>query len=298
MVTPRSRRGATLFELVAAMPIVALLALAVGLLVLYAQRTSHHVDGHTTRSREMRNAAATIASALRPAGSGDLVAWNDTLLELDATVGVAFVCGQPATSRIDLVPAHATSPLRATWSSAPDAGDDAHIVLEPDHPTDPPLPHRASITSLGTSSTGCSTSPLHDPATGPVQRLTLSGETPSTVRIGSLVRITRRTRLSLYRSGDAEWYLGMRNRTTTGWEAIQPVAGPFLAAAAGGLRFTVRARDGKALAARTASTPPDTSSAGAPASVDLLLRAASPWLLRNGRRESDSMLTTIVLRNR
>src|SRR5439155_9594724 len=57
--------------------------------------------------------------------------------------------------------------------------------------------------------------------------------------LGMPVRITRRLRYSLYRASDGAWYLGQRdwNATTLRFNTIQPVSGPFLSAALGGLTF-------------------------------------------------------------
>jgi hypothetical protein len=58
--------------------------------------------------------------------------------------------------------------------------------------------------------------------------------------VGAVVAARRRTRLSLYRSG-ASWFLGKRTRTAGVWDVVQPVAGPFLSPAQGGM--TVRVLD-------------------------------------------------------
>ena len=71
---------------------------------------------------------------------------------------------------------------------------------------------------------------------------------PGQVEEGTPVRVLRRTRYALYRSGDGLWYLGRRNRDAVGWTVIQPVVGPLLGAAARGVTFTVTDGAASALA--------------------------------------------------
>jgi hypothetical protein len=54
------------------------------------------------------------------------------------------------------------------------------------------------------------------------------------------MRVTRPVRYSLYRAGDGLWYVGEKDWSTSmaRFNTIQPVSGPFLSAAAGGLTFT------------------------------------------------------------
>jgi hypothetical protein len=59
--------------------------------------------------------------------------------------------------------------------------------------------------------------------------LSLDSAPQPTALVGRPLRITRPIRYSLYRSSDDSWYLGARdwNSTTSKFNAIQPVAGPF-----------------------------------------------------------------------
>lgn len=293
-----TRKGTTLVELVAAIPLLALLGLVAAMLVLNGQRVARTVDGRTSRTREMRHAAAALAAELRSSRSRDLHAWNDTLIDFDVTVGFAIACGNPQADRIDLLPATGNDPLRSTWSSAPDAGDRVHIALTPTHPTEPPVTHDAGITMVATSNTACASSTLRATMPGAVVRLTITPATPAPAIIGAPIRITRRTRISLYRASDNEWYIGLRTLRPSGWETIQPVAGPFASASERGLRFALIARNGAALAARTTTAPVDTTAANAPTTINLLLRTTSAWKNANNTRDVDSLVTSIALRNR
>ena len=67
--------------------------------------------------------------------------------------------------------------------------------------------------------------------------------------IGSVVRVTRPTRYSLYRGGDSRWYLGARdwNPAANRFNTTQPVSGPFAAATDRGLEFQYLDSTGAAL---------------------------------------------------
>jgi hypothetical protein len=65
------------------------------------------------------------------------------------------------------------------------------------------------------------------------------------------VRVTRPVRYSLYRAGDGLWYVGEKDWNTSAarFNTIQPVSGPFLSAASGGLTFMYLDSTGVPLAA-------------------------------------------------
>jgi hypothetical protein len=80
----------------------------------------------------------------------------------------------------------------------------------------------------------------------------LSAQPPSlSAAIGAPVRVTRPLRYSLYRGGDGAWYLGEKDWSTASgrFNTIQPVSGPFLSAAAGGLTFAYLDSAGASIAA-------------------------------------------------
>ena len=118
-------------------------------------------------------------------------------------------------------------------------------------------------------------------------RLTFADSFPVAFQVGTPIRVTRRTRYSLYRAGDGDWYLGRRTMGPAGWDVAQPVAGPLSSAGDRGLRIVVRDRRGDALG----------SVRGMPARVSLLVRAprragrAAPTPVR-----TDSLHIEILLR--
>ena len=91
----------------------------------------------------------------------------------------------------------------------------------------------------------------------------MSGTPPAaTPSPGTPIRVTRPLRYSLYRASDAQWYLGERewSNASARLSTIQPVAGPFLAAASGGVVFRYSDSLG-----RTLSSP-----VGDPASIGFI----------------------------
>lgn len=288
------RRGTTLVELLAALPLIALLVVVIALLTLDSQRTSRTVDGSTTRMREIRHASATIAALLRPLRSTDVHKWTDTLIEFDAHIAFGVVCGQSASNRIDLLPANSTDALGTSWTSAPAPGTDIELQLAADDATALPVVHRATVTDVGTTSTGCNSSTLKQSVGGSAVRLTIAPAPPSAATIGGAVQLLERTRISLYRSGN-EWFVGLKRFTPSGWETVQPIAGPFASASDNGMRITLLGRDGATLPPHLASIAPDPDVQ--PTSIQLFLRARSAWTRANGVRDHDSLTTTIALRH-
>ena len=91
--------------------------------------------------------------------------------------------------------------------------------------------------------------------------------------IGSVVRVTRPVRYSLYRAGDNLWYLGARDWNTTSqqFNGIQPVSGPFLSAAQHGLAFRYLDTAGAVLA-----TPIANASSITAIRIDLRAQTSAP----------------------
>ena len=125
-------------------------------------------------------------------------------------------------------------------------------------------------------------------STDQVIRLTLAAALTTRPSLGSPVRITRRTRYSLYKASDARWYLGRKTYNGITWATIQPVAGPLDPPVQRGLHIQVRDSANNVLPA---------GSPRAPHSIALLLRGSSPWLRTAGQPGvRDSVVLQISLR--
>ncbi|MES2523617.1 MAG: hypothetical protein V4617_13010 [Gemmatimonadota bacterium] len=232
------RAGAALIELLVTLPLLALIgALAVAVL-LGAQRQARLSDARERTSRELRHASLVLAAELRPLRSVDLVAWTDTSVDFDVLIGAGIACDtRGAKSAIHLLPDEPDDPAATAWISSADALDDVTAWLAAAAPATPPS-HVRLVLAAATSATACQASPLHG-GRGQGVILALRDSLPAQVAEGTPVRVLRRTRYALYRAGDGLWYLGRRTRDLAGWTVIQPVVGPLLGAAAGGVSFEV-----------------------------------------------------------
>lgn len=277
----RPRRASTLVELLVAIPLMALLtALAVALL-LSTQRAAQRADLTLAASHELRHAGAILAAELRPISARDLVAWSDTSIEFESTVGTGIACaGRGPRDRIELLPTTNADGARTSWTSPAQVGDGVSLFLAPTDSIFAPLPHQSTLRATSSTRT-CTRSPLIDSSALPSAQtvtLTLIGTLPANISAGTPVRITRRIKYALYRSGP-DWFLGRRERSTSGWDVIQPVAGPLLSARA--LGVVIKLRD----AAGTTLRPGDTTAT----TVHLELRA--PVRLTPSSRSAPTTLT-------
>ena len=277
----RPRRASTLVELLVAIPLMALLtALAVALL-LSTQRAAQRADLTLAASHELRHAGAILAAELRPISARDLVAWSDTSIEFESTVGTGIACaGRGPRDRVELLPTTNADGARTSWISPAQVGDGVSLFLAPTDSIFAPLPHHSTLRATSSTRT-CTRSPLIDSSAAPSARtitLALTGTLPANIGAGTPVRITRRIKYALYQSGP-DWFLGRRERSAFGWDVIQPVAGPLHSARA--LGVVIKLRDAAGVTLR----PGDTTAA----TLHLELRA--PARLRPTSRSARTTIT-------
>lgn len=240
-ISARVRAGITLVELLVALPIMGIVGLIAVLLLIAAERQARRADAVGGSMRELRHAAVIIGSDLRPLRPADLVAWTDTSLDFDATIGVGTACDVRGVGpQVNVLPAAApnasTDPAGMRWIAPAQDGDLLTVWLAAAPPL-APTPWRSLVRDAITSN-ACAGSLLRSNGAAAV-RLLLDDPLPSQIAEGTPVRLTRRTRLHHYRASDGFWYLGRRTRGRAVWDVTQPVAGPFASAALRGLRFAV-----------------------------------------------------------
>ncbi len=291
------RTGMTVVELLAAIPLIAVIGIVAVMLLFNGQRVLRKVEGQTGRIREMRHAAAALSAVLRNTHSNDLHAWNDTLIELSTTIGVAFVCGQYSSNSLAVLPSNGTLPTRSTWMDAPEPNDAVHVAVY-EAGTVNSRRFSGTISGIASSDTVCASSALKSGMVGKATKIELQQSVVGHVIIGAPLIVTRRARLSLYKAGDNKWYIGMRYLRASGWEGTQPIAGPFESSTQEGMRIQVIARNGAVLPARVVEMPVDTLTQNAPVLVAVTLRATADWKNTDGRSDSDSLLFSVALRNR
>jgi len=132
----------------------------------------------------------------------------------------------------------------------------------------------------------------------PFATTSLALDTLAPARPGSVIRVTRPVRYSLYKSSDGSWQLGARdwNATTARFNTIQPVAGPLLPPSGRGLVFSYFDSGGVAV-----SNPGSTS--GGLALIHLAARAqvSAPSRVLGAKdvvRRADSLDAAVFLHNR
>ncbi|QJR34349.1 hypothetical protein [Gemmatimonas groenlandica] len=228
----RWRRGGTLVELLIALPIAALLAVAAAATLIGAWRIGRRAEASQGGTRELRHAQAAFESELRPLRAGDIRALSDTALEFDALLGAGVVCDATAAAagvndRVEMASADPADARGVSWASSVQIGDDLSLWRADADSLASLIEHRTTVRAISWGA-ACTASPwMAGWADQRTVRLTLADASPSALVVGAPVALHRRTRLTLYRSG-VLWYLGKRARTSGVWDGVQPVAGPFL----------------------------------------------------------------------
>jgi prepilin-type N-terminal cleavage/methylation domain-containing protein len=282
-----ARAGFTLAEILL---VLVLGALVLGIVTTVGTRLQHQLSTEAVRqkgSEQLAEAAELLPLELRGTAppSGDIAEASDSVLQYRATIANGIVCGGSASTLLvaSFLGAGARILLPAVqggdtlWSFA-DA--DMNAVWEP---------HR--IIGWRRITSPCSAVDATASAVLDVAHL-WSAELRDSVTLsaGTLVRVTRPERLSFYRSGDGQWYLGMRswNSAAVQFNGVQPLSGPYLSPAqTSGSRFRYYDASGAAL-------PLGTAASGSIARVEMLLVAATDQAVA----VRDSLLVVVALRNR
>lgn len=299
-----TRRGVTLAELLVALAMLGVVLGTVSAVSVREQRLFADLAESSMISAQLREAGALLPGDLRAvaSGAGDFAAgeMRDTSLQFRSTIASGVVCDTVA-GGVVLAPTVDDATTFTSVLTAPAAGDTLWLFTPADS-GDVWLPYRVS--STGTAPAGqCA-------ARGPRLANGVLASAKSTLRldglpaplrtvVGAPVRITRPARYSLYRASDGGWYLGARDWSTSTQRlnTIQPVAGPLLSAAAGGLAFHYLDSTGAAL-------PTPVADGRAVVALQVQFRAQTADLARAlavaGRASPnrDSASVIILLRNR
>jgi len=301
VLSPRRRPfGITLVELLVAMAVGGVALSLVAVICMREQRLFADLGAQNATSVQLRDAEAILPIDLRAASApqGDLREARDTSIELRGIVASAIIC-DTARGAVVLAPATDSASAYAGYLTTPDVGDTAW-VLAPGDSSEVWEPYR--VAASGTFAAGAcgALGPrlAGESATAPRVLLSLEGAAPA-ARVGMPLRITRPLRYSLYRGSDARWYLGQRDwsSVTQRFNSIQPVSGPLLSPAAGGLVF--RYLDS---AANVLATPVADTRAIAAILVDIRGETRSDMralgAATSAGKRADSATLWILLRNR
>lgn len=297
----RTRGGVTLLELVVAIVVGGVVLALVASICVRQQRIYADVAGAAAMSAQLRDAAAVLPIDLRAAasGAGDIREARDTSIELRGTIASAVICDTVAGNLV-LAPAIAGAETFSSFLTSVAAGDTAWVFAAGDSAN---AWQAFRVAASGGVAAGVCASigpALSDVARGaPRVAIRLDASPSGASLIGTIVRITRPLRYSLYRGSDDLWYLGERdwNNESLRFNPIQPVSGPYLSAAGGGLTFQFLDSAGALLATPVADTRGISL-------VQIELRAEAKTATRvlsaagAVAHRSDSLSLVVLLRNR
>jgi prepilin-type N-terminal cleavage/methylation domain-containing protein len=296
----RSRRGVSLVELIVAITIGGVVLALVSSISVRQQRLYADIAARSALDAQLRQAKTILPIELRgvAASAGDIREARDTSIEVRATLSSAIVCDtQPGA--LVLAPADAHHTTFASYLTPIDVGDTAWLLVATDS-VDYWRPLRVIQTAVATPGP-CGHLGPRLPAGLLTASRTVVGfalPLPTEAAIGSVIRVTRPVRYSLYRGGDARWYLGQRdwNVLTSRFNTVQPVSGPFSSPSAHGLVFEYFDTSGVQLAVPVVNTK-------AIASIRASMRGQSSTVMRAFARgaqgkSADSARVAVALRNR
>ncbi|HWH53362.1 MAG TPA: prepilin-type N-terminal cleavage/methylation domain-containing protein [Gemmatimonadaceae bacterium] len=292
----RARAGLTLAELLIALAVAGIVLALLAAISVREQRAFSDLADRAALAGQLREASAILPVDLRALSPalGDVRDARDTAVEVRATIASGVVCDTAANALILPPPIADSSALYATSIGAVSPGDTAWLLDTGDSASTwrPFAVTLAGATRAGQCAAG---GPHLSPtiAAQPRGQLTVSGSIPGGA-VGSPLRVTRPMRYSIYRASDRAWYLGARdwNAAAMRFNTIQPVAGPLLSVAAGGVAFGYRDSAGSPLAMPVVN-------GSSIRMVDIVLRGQtrSARTLSTGPQR-DSAHIMIALRNR
>lgn len=241
---PLTRRGSSLIELLVALPIAALVAAAAAAALIASWRLVRTGNSAVGSAREFRHAQAALEADLRPLHIADLRDIRDTVLEFDATLGVGAICAVTSARKIDVIAIDPREVRGLSWASAVQSGDLVSAWMRDSAGGIEPVQQTSSVTDIGWGS-NCAAAPWTSgwTDTRTVRLAFADGRMVHSIIVGSPITLKRRTRFSLYKSGN-EWFLGRKTHNGTSWDVIQPVAGPFLSPANRGMTVLLLDRSG------------------------------------------------------
>ena len=296
----RPRRGVSLVELIVAITIGGVVLALVSSISVRQQRLYADVAARSALNAQLRQAETILPIELRgvAARAGDIREARDTSIEFLATLSSAVVCDtQPGA--LVLAPADAHHTTFASYLTSIAAGDTAWLFVATDS-ADYWRP--LTVLQSGAALPG-SCGRLGPRLTGSLLTASrivvrLASPAPTEEAIGSVLRVTRPVRYSLYKGGDGRWYLGQRdwNVLTGRFNTVQPVSGPFLSPSGRGLVFEYFDSAGTQLGVPVANTK-------AIASIRASMRGQSSTIMRAFARgaqgkSADSASLAVALRNR
>ena len=299
LTSPR-RRGTTLLEILVTTIVGGIALTLITMLCVREQRVFTDLAEQSASYAQLRDAEAILPIDLRMASSvgGDVREATDTSVELRETIASAVAC-DTAAGGVVLAPATSDAYTYSSFASSVSAGDTAWVLTATDS-SDGWRPYRVASSAAFRAGACAALGPrLAPPAISLARTVVVLDSLSPTLALGAPVRVTRPLRYSLYRGTDGRWYLGQRdwNSVTSAFNSIQPVSGPFLPPALGGLAFRYLDSAGGALAAPVMNIR---AIAAVQASLRSDTKSATRALASAAQRGArvDSAALWILLRNR
>ena len=295
-----TRRGLTLIELIIAMTVGGVALALIAVVSVRQQRLYADVADRAALTGQLQQASAVLPIELRGAspGAGDIREARDTAIELRSSIATAVVCDTLGGSII-LAPASPGAAAFAGYLTGIAPGDTAWVLARGDT-ADAWIPYAVSSASSVAPGPCGPLGPRLNPVALASRRVAirLGAAGPIATVAGSVLRVTRPVRYSLYRGGDGRWYLGQRdwNVASMRFNTIQPVSGPFSSASSHGLVFQYVDSTGAAL-------PIPVSDVRAISLIRIDLRGQSRNVMRafagqTQGKSTDSVHLAVWLRNR
>jgi hypothetical protein len=288
----------TLLELMVTLVIAGIALSLIAAISTRQQRVVADLQERAALSSQLGDALSILPIDLGAVSSvaGDIREARDTSIEMRATIATAVACDTSG-GRLTLSPPSDGVDVYAGTLSPIEAGDTAWVLVASDSAEEWRPYHVSGVTAVPPGDCNSRGPRLSLAARNATRTaLTLDGLTPSE-RLGAPIRVTRPIRYSLYRGSDGQWYLGQRawNNTSALFNTVQPVSGPFLPPASGGLTFQYADSLGTRLSPPVAETR-----SIALVRIDLRgqTRSVARALSTGGGRRVDSAGTWLLLRNR
>ena len=294
-----TRRGMTLIEMIVAMTVGGVALALIAVISVRQQRLYADVADRAALTGQLRQASAVLPIELRGAspGAGDIREARDTAIELRSSIATAVVCDTLGGS---IVLAPASPARRRSRIFDGDRSRRYGVVARARR-------YRGRLDSVRrlervvcrarTVRTARSATECRGAASSRVG-IRLGAAAPIANLTGTVLRVTRPVRYSLYRGGDGRWYLGQRdwNVASLRFNTIQPVSGPFSSASSRGLVFQYADSMGAAL-------PIPVSDPRAISLIRVDLRGQSRNIMRafagqTQGKSTDSVHLAVWLRNR
>ena len=327
----RVRRGLSLVEIMVALVLVGIVGGVIMRVIQRQQRFYQGVNQIVVQRSQLRQATSVLPIDLRALSSvgNDITLATDSSIWFNMTVGTGVVCELSGNAAVAMPPEDlASGQLITSWygygrpdpKNKPKSAYTVYIyndssslgnqddVWSPFVLADVTLDKTkcvAQYTTIGDVGKDRPVLTLKNPTGVPNDPVT-GGPLSQYIGVGAPVRIVKQARYALFQASDGKWYLGYSdyNTTTSSFDALSPVSGPYDAysstASATGVGFRYYDVDGNEIASGASATD-----RARIARIDLIARARTSSNVKAAgiqggvnQQYRDSLAVSVMLRNR